>query len=170
MGSVAAPVIPSIRVAEEKDAGARINFPEEKRAGAGGRSSRRGNDALLKIVEATSGASQCNQAGVERCRGVEANLGLIKTLRPGARLDLVEGEGIAMELRSLPEITQSGGFSLSFLLSDGGEGNIVLGSSGSMFGSIKPLSGETHQVLESCGDNCSILIERSSNFFDQFED
>merc|ERR1712192_137609 len=170
--SVAAPVIPSIRVTEEKDAGARINFPEEKRtaAAAGVRSSRRGSQALLKIVEATSQASQCNQAGVERCRGVEANLALIKTLRPGATLDLVEGEGIAMELRSLPKITQSGGFSLSFLLSDGGEGNIVIGNSGSIFGSIKPLSGGIHQVLESCGDNCSVLMERSSNFFDQFED
>ena len=169
--SVAAPVIPSIRVTEEKDAGARINFPEEKRtAAAGVRSSRSGNQALLKIVEATSQAGQCNQAGVERCRGVEANLDLIKTLRPGATLDLVEGEGITMELRSLPKITQSGAFSLSFLLSDGGEGNIVIGSSGSMFGSIKPLSGEIHQVLESCGDNCSVLFERSSNFFDQFED
>ena len=169
--SVAAPVIPSIRVTEEKDAGARINFPEEKRtAAAGVRSSRRGNQALLKIVETTSQASQCDQAGVKSCRGVEANLELIKTLRPGATLDLVEGEGIAMELRSLPKITQSGGFSLSFLLSDGGEGNIKIGNSGSIFGSIKPLSGGIHQVLESCGDNCSVLMERSSNFFDQFED
>merc|ERR1712181_160670 len=136
--SVAAAVIPSIRVTEGKDAGTRINFPEEKRtAAAGVRSSRRRSQALLKIVETTSQASQCNQAGVERCRGVEANLALIKTLRPGATLDLVEGEGIAMELRSLPKITQSGGFSLSFLLSDGGEGNIVIGNSGSIFGSIK---------------------------------
>ena len=170
--SVAAPVIPSIRVTGEKDAGTRINFPEEKwTAAAGVRSSRRGGEpALLKIVEATSRASQCDQAGVQRCRGVEANLALIKTLRPGATLDLVEGEGIAMELRSLPKLTQSQGFSLSFLLSDGGEGNIVIGSSGSMFGSIKPLSGEIHYVLESCGDNCSVLMERSSNFFNQFED
>merc|ERR1712222_226671 len=169
--SVVAPVIPSIRVTEEKDAGARINFPEEKRtAAAGVRSSRRGKQALLKIVDATSKASQCDQAGVKSCRGVEANLALIKTLRPGATLDLVEGEGIAMELRSLPKITQSGGFSLSFLLSDGGEGNIVIGNSGSIFGSIKPLSGGIHQVLESCGDNCSVLMEKSSNFFDQFED
>ena len=75
-----------------------------------------------------------------------------------------------MELRSLPKITQSGGFSLSFLLSDGGEAIISIGRSGSVFGSIKPLSGEIHQVLESCGDNCSVLMERSSNFFDQFED
>jgi len=164
---VAAPVIPSIRVT-----GTSINFPEEKRTGAAGvRSSRKGSEALLKIVEPTSKASQCDQAGVQRCRGVEANLGLIKTLRPGATLDLVEGEeGVAMELQSLPKITQSRGFSLPFLLSDGGEGNIVIGSSGSIFGSIKPLSGEIHYVLESCGENCALLIERSSNFFNQFED
>merc|ERR1719193_225297 len=73
--SVAAPVIPSIRVTEEKDAGARINFPEEKRtAAAGERSSRRGKQALLKIVDATSKESQCDQAGVKKCRGVEALL------------------------------------------------------------------------------------------------
>merc|ERR1711963_899192 len=73
-----------------------------------------------------------------RCRGVQADLALIKTLRAGSTLDLVEGEGLAMELRSLPKITRSGGFSLAFLLADGGEANIVIGTSGSMFGSIKP--------------------------------
>merc|ERR1712130_409397 len=46
----------------------------------------------------------------------------------------------------------------------------IIGSSGSIFGSIKPRSGEIHYVLESCGENCALLIERSSNFFNQFED
>merc|ERR1711928_215129 len=153
--SVTAPVIPSIRVSgEEEETGSKINFPEERRAAAGVRSSRRCSEALLRIVEEASQASQCSQAGVTRCRGVEANLALIKTLRAGSTLDLVEGESLAIELRSLPKITRSGGFSLAFLLADGGEANIVIGTSGSMFGSIKPLSGDVHQVLESCGDNC----------------
>jgi len=169
--SVTAPVIPSIRVTgEEEETGSKINFPEERRAAAGVRSSRRGGEALLRIVEEASQASQCSQAGVTRCRGVQANLALIKTLRAGSTLDLVQGEGLAMELRSLPKITRSGGFSLAFLLADGGEANIVIGTSGSMFGSIKPLSGDVHQVLESCGDNCSVLMERPSDFFNQFED
>merc|ERR1711974_495151 len=63
-------------------------------------------------------------------------------------LDLVEGEeGVALELQSLPKITQSRGFSLPFLLSDGGEGNIVIGSSGSIFGSIKPLDQEERTIM-----------------------
>merc|ERR1712013_97042 len=115
--SVTAPVIPSIRVTgEEEETGSKINFPEERRA----------SEALLRIVEEASQASQCNQAGVTRCRGVQANLALIKTLRAGSTLDLVQGEGLAMELRSLPKITRSGGFSLAFLLADGGEANIVI--------------------------------------------
>jgi len=169
--SVTAPVIPSIRVTgDEEETESKINFPEERRAAAGVRSSRRGGEALLRIVEEASQASQCSQAGVTRCRGVQANLALIKTLRAGSTLDLVQGEGLAIELRSLPKITRSGGFSLAFLLADGGEANIVIGTSGSMFGSIKPLSGDVHQVLESCGDNCSVLMERPSDFFNQFED
>merc|ERR1712107_811523 len=35
---------------------------------------------------------------------------------------------------------------------------------------IKPLSGDVHHVLESCGVNCSVLMERPSDFFNQFED
>merc|ERR1712157_156645 len=135
-----------------------------RRTAAGVRSSRRGGEELLRIVEEASQASQCSQAGVTRCRDVQANLALIKTLRAGSTLDLV------IELRSLPKITRSGGFSLAFLLADGGEANIVIGTSGSMFGSIKPLSGDVHHVLESCGDNCSVLMERPSDFFNQFED
>jgi len=169
--SVTAPVIPSIRVTgDEEETGSKINFPEERRAAAGVRSSRRGGEALLRIVDEASQASQCSQAGVTRCRGVQANLALIKTLRAGSTLDLVQGEGLAMEMRSLPKITRSGGFSLAFLLADGGEANIVIGTSGSMFGSIKPLSGDVHHVLESCGDNCSVLMERPSDFFNQFKD
>merc|ERR1712012_1422641 len=100
--SVTAPVIPSIRVTGgEEETGSKINFPEERRAAAGVRSSRRGGEALLRIVDEASQASQCSQAGVTRCRGVQANLALIKTLRAGSTLDLVQGEGLAMELRSL---------------------------------------------------------------------
>merc|ERR1712107_521475 len=103
--SVTAPVIPSIRViGGEEEAGSKINFPEERRAAAGVRSSSRGGEALLGIVDEASQASQCSQAGVTRCRGVQANLALIKTLRAGSTLDLVRGEGLAMELRSLPKL------------------------------------------------------------------
>merc|ERR1712088_620325 len=46
--AVAAPIIPSIRVTAEKKGGAKINFPEKKRAAAVGvRASRSGSKALL---------------------------------------------------------------------------------------------------------------------------
>merc|ERR1712180_320128 len=65
--SVTAPEIPSIRVTgEEEETGSKINFPEERRAAAGVRSSRRGSEALLRIVEEASQASQCSQAGGTR--------------------------------------------------------------------------------------------------------
>ena len=60
--SVTAPVIPSIRVSgDEEETGSKINFPEERRAAAGVRSSRRGGEALLRIVDEASQASQCRE-------------------------------------------------------------------------------------------------------------
>merc|ERR1712013_200750 len=50
------------------------------------------------------------------------------------------------------------------------EENIVVGTSGSMYGAVKPLEGPVHYTLESCGQGCSVLIERSSDWFNQFED
>ena len=75
-----------------------------------------------------------------------------------------------MTLRRDPEVTTSGGVSLALALTDGGEGNIVVGTSGSMYGSVKPLEGPVHYTLESCGQGCSVLIERSSDWFNQFQD
>merc|ERR1711973_884209 len=93
---------------------------------------------LLLVVEEASDASQCQQAGVTRGRGVIIS-DVVKTLKAGA-------------------------------LTDGGEGNIVVGTSGSMYGSVKPLEGPVHYTLESCGQGCSVLIERSSDWFNQFQD
>merc|ERR1711963_164830 len=69
-----------------------------------------------------------------------------------------------------PEVTTSGGVSLALAVTDGGEGNIVVGTSGSMYGAVKPLEGPVHYTLESCGQGCSVLIERASDWFNQFED
>ena len=77
---------------------------------------------------------------------------------------------IHMTLRRDPEVTTSGGVSLAPALTDGGEGNIVVGTSRSMYGSVKPLEGPVHYTLESCGQGCSVLIERSSDWFNQFQD
>merc|ERR1711879_304589 len=102
---------------------------------------------LLLVVEEASDASQCQQAGVTRCRGVIIS-DVVKTLKAGAKLDLLQAGDVHMTLRRDPEV----------------------GTSGSMFGSVKPLEGPVHYTIESCGQGCSVLIERSSDWFNQFED
>merc|ERR1712110_725902 len=125
--------------------------------------------SLLIVVDETSDKAQCNQAGVTRCRGV-VTWEMLRSLKAGATMDLVAGEAVLMTLRRDPEVTISGGVSLSFLLNDGGEGNIVVGTNGSMYGSIKPLTGSVHYTLESCGRGCAVLMERPSDWFNQFQD
>jgi len=125
--------------------------------------------SLLIVVDETSDKAQCKQAGVTRCRGV-ITWEMLRSLKAGATMDLVAGEGVLMTLRRDPEVTASGGVSLSFLLNDGGEGNIVVGTNGSMYGSIKPLTGSVHYTLESCGQGCAVLMERPSDWFNQFQD
>jgi hypothetical protein len=39
-----------------------------------------------------------------------------------------------------------------------------------VFASIKPLTGGVHYFVESCGDGCNVMYERSADFFNQFED
>merc|ERR1719288_619704 len=125
--------------------------------------------SLLIVVDETSDKAQCKQAGVTRCRGV-ITWEMLRSLKAGATMDLVAGEGVLMTLRRDPEVTISGGVSLSFLLDDGGEGNIVVGTNGSMYGSIKPLTGSVHFTIESCGSGCAVLMERPSDWFNQFQD
>merc|ERR550534_833509 len=88
---------------------------------------------LLLVVEEASDASQCQQAGVTRCQGVIIS-DVVKTLKSGANLDLLQAGDVHMTLRRDPEVTTSGGVSLALALTDGGEGNIVVGTSGSMYG------------------------------------
>jgi len=141
--------------------------------------------SLLIVVDESADASQCKQDGVTRCRGVIVNDMLLKTLRVGDKLDidkelktlkegdklnLVAGESILMTLRRDTEVNPSGGVSLAFALDDGGEGNVVVGKDGSMYGSIKPLDGDVHFTLESCGQGRSVLLERPSDWFNQFKD
>jgi len=114
--------------------------------------------------------AQCNQAGVIRCRAVRPNTNLLRNIRAGAVLSFLPESGVIMELRRNPEATASGGRSFALRLEDGGEANVVVGSNGSTFGSIKPITGSVHYTIESCGENCNVLLERDSGFFNQFQD
>merc|ERR1712032_411081 len=48
--------------------------------------------SLLIVVDETSDKAQCKQAGVTRCRGV-VTWEMLRSLKAGATLDLVAGEG-----------------------------------------------------------------------------
>merc|ERR1719220_459143 len=149
----------------------KVHFPSDESQGSkvGGLKTAAPRTTLLLVVEEASEASQCQQAGVTRCRGVIIS-DVVKTLKAGAMLDLLQAGDVHMTLRRDPEVTTSGGVSLALALIDGGEGNIVVGTSGSMYGAVKPLEGSVHYTLESCGQSCSVLVERSSDWFNQFED
>merc|ERR1711882_4 len=124
------------------------------------------SDSLLIVVDESSDKAQCKQAGVTRCRGVITQSSL-RSLKAGYTMGLGASEPVLMTLRRDPEVTTSGGVSLSFVLNDGGEGNVVVGTNGSMYGSIKPLTGSVHYTLESCGRGSPVLIERPSDWFNK---
>jgi len=108
---------------------------------------------------------------VTACRRVRIDFERLKALKAGDRLALLPGHGVTLELRRDPKLTSSGGLSLPFLIGDGGEANVVVTKSGSMYGSIRPLSGNVIYAIEACkGEGCTVLYERPSDFFNQFED
>jgi hypothetical protein len=131
---------------------------------------------LLEVVEEAATARQCQQPGVTRCRQVRVPLGLeLRSLQPGAVLGFLPGAGLVMQLSREPAVTPSGALSLSWTLRDGtgghaGEALVTVAASGSMFGSVRPVAGDTLYTLESCGDGCSVLLERPAGWFNQFED
>jgi len=167
-----APRLPSAQASAPRLPSApKVHFPtdEAQQRKTDFKSTSGSTSSLLIVVEESSDKVQCNQAGVTRCRGVITS-GILRSLQAGATMELVADEGVLMTLRRDPEVTTSGGVSLAFLLSDGGEGNIVVGTNGAMFGSIKPLTGSVHYTLQSCGEQCSVLMERPSDWFNQFQD
>jgi len=116
-----------------------------------------------------SSVRQCEQDGVERCRAVRGDLEFVRGLRAGTKVTLLPGL-IPMELRRDPDQTSSGGLSLAFTTDDGGEANIVVGNTGSMYGNINLGSGDIMYALEACGGGCNVLLERNRNYFDNMRD
>merc|ERR550517_1823700 len=121
-----APRLPSAQSAPRLSSAPKVHFPtdEAQQRKTDFKSTSGSTSSLLIVVEESSDKVQCNQAGVTRCRGVITS-GILRSLQAGATMELVADEGVLMTLRRDPEVTTSGGVSLPFLLSDGGEGNIV---------------------------------------------
>jgi len=123
------------------------------------------------LARDNEGPTQCIQEGVTSCRRVRVDFDRLKTLKKGDRLALLPGHGVTLELQRDPEETASGGISLSFSIGDGGEANVVVSKSGAMYGSIRPLSGDVIFAIEACkGEGCNVLLERPSDYFNDFKD
>merc|ERR1712059_171844 len=128
--------------------------------------------SLLQEVHGTNqdNVIQCKQDGVLKCTPVRTDMEMIRSLRAGSKINLLEGLDISMELRRDPSVTSSGGTSLPLTIDDGGEANVVVSSQGGMYGSIKPIKGDTIYAIEACGKDCNVLLERHAEYFNQFLD
>jgi len=131
--------------------------------------------SLFRVVgspEEASSIPQCQQGGVLVCRRVTPDLALLSALTVGQPMALLASseETMIMELSREPTVTGSGGMSRTFKVGLGGQAVITVGPTGSMFGSINPASSTKLYAIESCGQDCTVLLERDSNWFNQFED
>lgn len=118
-----------------------------------------------------SGTAQCRQDGVIGCRAVTLDMKALQAAQPeGPAFSLLPSlPDLLLTLRSPP--SQGEIQSYSFSLADGGEATFtVRPSSGAVYGSIRPLIGDKIYAMESCGEDCNVLLERDRNYFNQFED
>jgi len=125
--------------------------------------------SLLQEVSLRDGdVAQCHQDGVTKCTGVRIATGLSQ-LRAGAILTFLQGTGITMKLRRDPDVS-SISTTLALSLTDGGEATITVGKSGAVYGSINPATGNLLYALESCGKDCTVLLQRNRDFFNNLKD
>jgi hypothetical protein len=117
----------------------------------------------------TDSIGECNGDGKTNCKAVIINQDLIDNLTVGDTVSLLPGSNVTLRLTRSP--TQgSSSQSYHFRIGQAGEGTVTVGNSGSVFGSLKPNIGVVDYGIENCGDNCNVLYERNSNFFNNFFD
>jgi len=120
-----------------------------------------------------SSIPQCNQDGVENCRAVTINNGLLTSKVPSEQfIKLIQGTNIELQLKGNPTAGSSPGRqSYRFSLTDGGEASMTVNSkTGGVYGTIRPLTGDYLYTLEAAFGGGSVLYQRNKNYFNQFED
>jgi len=120
-----------------------------------------------------SSIPQCNQDGVENCRAVTINNGLLTSKVPSEQfIKLIQGTDIELQLKGNPTAGSSPGRqSYRFSLTDGGEASMTVNSkTGGVYGTIRPLTGDYLYTLEAAFGGGSVLYQRNKNYFNQFED
>eukprot|EP00092_Neocalanus_flemingeri_P005529 GFUD01005959.1.p1 GENE.GFUD01005959.1~~GFUD01005959.1.p1 ORF type:complete len:421 (+),score=92.82 GFUD01005959.1:48-1265(+) len=130
----------------------------------------------LKLQANVSTIPQCLQEGIVACRAVKLDRELLESLTLGRIVMLVEGTtDFTMELTNSPSGSKLSSVAYSFLLSTGGSGTMTVRNNEdphkepSVFASINT-HGKWMYFVESCGEDCTIIYQRDSNFFNNFED
>merc|ERR1712008_120507 len=156
-------------------AAAGVNFPGSKQKPKDTAGTGQDTGATLFTADLTRDVSrtvQCRQAGVSNCLAVKINYEYLATsVQPGDFLDFMSGSALSMKLRRPPSGSSSSSLSYSFSLSDGGEGTVtVRPRTGSVFASVRPLTGAIMFAVESCGQACNVMYQRDTGYFNQFKD
>merc|ERR1719308_34045 len=117
---------------------------------------------------------QCLQDGVETCTGVRLNIDLLPSLKEGSVVMMLPGKDFTMELQRFA-LSKTRSTSYHFLLSTGGSATMTVGKNEdpekepSVYATIRT-HGKWMYFVESCGEDCTVILTRESNYFNQFED
>jgi len=110
--------------------------------------------------------SQCKQEAVNNCESVKVDLDLVRSVKTGDVVHLMENSNISMRVSSVSSS------SVQFQVVGGGEATLTTGgqTSSSVYGTVRPHGAGVIFYIESCGEDCSVLYQRSLDFFNDQED
>jgi len=117
-------------------------------------------------LDSIKNISHCKQDGVSKCSKVEANYDLIRKLKHGDEISLIEGMELCMKMQIIPETGKNGDVVTTYVLQNKanpeGTDDIVLGGNAnrinSNFFKEKRKEKKTYS-LKPCGQNCTVLLE-----------
>jgi hypothetical protein len=116
----------------------------------------------------TSSISQCQGDGKQNCQAININNDVLDNISVGDQVNLLPGLDIDLTLKQAPSQGRSS-TSYVFTVGQWGEAIITKGSN-SVFGSIKPSTGDVDYTIESCGGGCNVIYQRDQGFFNNFKD
>lgn len=116
----------------------------------------------------TSSIRQCQGDGKENCQAININNDVLDNISVGDQVKLLPGLDIDLTLKQAPSQGRSS-TSYVFTVGQWGEAIITKGSN-SVFGSIKPSTGDVDYTIESCGGGCNVIYQRDQGFFNNFKD
>merc|ERR1712179_739298 len=121
-----------------------------------------------------SETTQCSQDGVVACTGVRLNTDLLPILKEGSVVMMLPGKDFTMELQRFA-LSKTRSTSYHFILSTGGSATMTVGENEdpeiepSVYATIRT-HGKWMYFVESCGEDCTVILTRDSNYFNNFED